>query len=318
MTQALWITGPREVECRKTTFNPAEDDLEIETLFTGISRGTEKLVFEGRVPEGEYTTMRAPFQEGEFPYPVKYGYAAVGRVQGSSRDGEVVFALFPHQADILVPAEAALPVPSDVPAERAVLTANMETALNIVWDAGIQAGDRVAVVGCGVVGALTGYLAARIPGTEVCMTDIDPERAKLAETLGCCFALPDAAPDEADVVIHASATSSGLATAIALAGVESTIVEASWYGTGLTEAPLGGRFHQRRLRIIGSQVGTIPPGQATRWTYRRRLHKALSLLNDPVLDVLISGETRFSDLAKSYGAILDDPATLCHRVRYGE
>ncbi len=191
MTQALWITGPREVECRKTTFNPAGDHLEIETLFTGISRGTEKLVFEGRVPEGEYTTMRAPFQEGEFPYPVKYGYAAVGRVQGSSRDGEVVFALFPHQADILVPAEAALPVPSDVPAERAVLAANMETALNIVWDAGIQAGDRVAVVGCGVVGALTGYLAARIPGTEVCMTDIDPERAKLAETLGCCFALPE-------------------------------------------------------------------------------------------------------------------------------
>ncbi|MGY9047184.1 hypothetical protein P775_24185 [Puniceibacterium antarcticum] len=316
-TQALWITGARMSECRKTAFEVPEGHLDIKTLFSGISRGTERLVFEGRVPEGEYQTMRAPFQDGDFPFPVKYGYAAVGRVQGGPCTGEVIFALFPHQARFALPPEAAIPVPAAVQPERAVLGANMETALNIVWDAGIQPGDRVAVVGCGVVGALVGYLATRIPGTEVCLSDIDPARRPLAETLGCAFALPGQAPQEADVVIHASASSAGLATAIALAGLEATIVEASWYGTGLTEAPLGGRFHQRRLRLIGSQVGRIPPGHAARWTYRRRLQKALSMLADPVLDALISGETPFDELAPRYGAILQDPATLCHRVRFG-
>ncbi len=316
VTQALWITGTRQATCRETSFDVPEGQPEIATLFCGISRGTERLVFEGRVPPGEYATMRAPFQQGDFPYPVKYGYGAVGQIQAGPRKDEVVFALFPHQARFCVPPEAAIPVPPGVPPARAVLAANMETALNIVWDAGILPGDRVAVVGCGVVGALVGYLAARIPGTWVCLTDIDPARATLAETLGCGFALPDDAPGEADVVIHASATAAGLATAIALAGVESAVVEASWYGTGTTEAPLGGRFHQRRLRLIGSQVGRIPPGQAARWTYRRRLETALALLADPVLDVLISGETAFGDLGRDYAAILDDPATLCHRVRF--
>lgn len=312
--QALWITGTRHAETRETAFEQSDDHLEVETLFTGISRGTERLVFENRVPVGEYQTMRAPFQQGDFPYPVKYGYAAVGRLV--ARDDQLVFALFPHQTRFAIPHSAAVPVPDGVPAERAILAANMETALNILWDAHIQPGDRVAVVGSGVVGALVGYLAARIPGTDTCLIDIDQTRAELAQTLGCRFASPDAADGDADVVIHASATAAGLATAINLAGIEASVVEASWYGTGTTEAPLGGRFHQRRLRIVGSQVGRIPPDHAARWTYRRRLETALRLLTDPVLDALVSGETPFADLASHYAAILDNPATLCHRVRY--
>ncbi len=316
-TQALWIIGERKAEIRPNTFDTPEGDLVIKTLFTGISRGTERLVFEGRVPAGEHETMRAPFQEGDFSFPVKYGYACVGQIENGARAGETIFALHPHQAQFSLTPAAAVPVPSQVPAGRAVLAANMETALNIVWDAEIAAGDRVAVVGCGVVGALAGYLAARIPGTEVCLIDVDPSRAGLAAALGCEFAAPEGAPDEADMVIHASATSAGLATAIALAGMEATVVEASWYGTGTTEAPLGGRFHQRRLRLVASQVGRIPANHAARWTYRRRLQTALALLADPTLDILISGETAFADLAATYGQILDDPSTLCHRVHYG-
>jgi hypothetical protein len=315
-TQALWITGRRHVETRETDVEVPQDHLLVETLYTGISRRTERLVFENRVPASEYDTMRAPFQEGDFPHPVKYGYASVGRIE--TDPDNLVFTLFPHQARFAVPSSAAVPIPDGVPAGRAILAANMETALNIVWDARIQPGDKVAVVGAGVVGALVGYLAARIPGTDTCLVDVDASRAVLAEKFGCQFALPADATGDADVVIHASATSAGLATAIGLAGIEASLVEASWYGTGQTEVPLGGRFHQRRLRIIGSQVGRIPADHAARWTYRRRLETALRLLADPVLDALISGETAFTDLQGRYGAILDDPATLCHRVRYGD
>lgn len=314
--RALWIVGPEEAEYRDVDVKPGPGDLEIETLFTGISRGTERLVFTGGVPESEYDTMRAPFQEGDFPYPVKYGYSAVGRALNTEKAGQLVFALFPHQTSFAVPHDAALPVPGNVPAERAVLAANMETALNITWDAGVGAGDRVVVIGAGVVGALSGYLCARMPGTEVCLVDIDPSREALAKALGCDFALPDKARGNADVVIHASATSEGLAMAIDLAGTEAAIIEASWYGATMTHVPLGGAFHQRRLRIVGSQVGRVPAHRAARWTYARRLAKALQLLADPVLDVLISGETAFDELAENYEAILKDPGTLCHRIRY--
>ena len=311
--QALWITQAGRAALQT---EPVAGEVQVKTLFSGISRGTERLVFQGRVPESEHDTMRAPFQAGSFAFPIKYGYSAVGEIKGGDRDGEVIFALFPHQDHFALPAHMATPVPKGVPAKRAILAANMETALNIIWDAGIAPGDRVAVIGSGVVGALSGYLAAQIPGTEVELIDIDPGKAALAKALNCAFALPDAAQGDVDVAIHASASSAGLSTAIHLAGMEATIVEASWYGDALTEVPLGGPFHQKRLRIVGSQVGCIPPLRAARWDYARRLSKALSLLADPVLDNLISGETEFGDLPNAYAGILEDPATLCHRVRY--
>lgn len=315
---AFWIRAPERGELRDTEVRRKEGDVMVKTLFSGISRGTERLVFYGQVPPSEHETMRAPFQEGAFALPVKYGYAAVGEIQDTHRAGEIVFALFPHQARFAVSGAAAFVLPADVPAGRAVLAANMETALNILWDAGVSPGDNVAVVGCGVVGALAGYLAARIPGTNVTMVDIEPGRATLAEELGCEFATPDSAMGEVDVVIHASATDAGLANSIALAGLETTIVEASWYGTKATKASLGGRFHQRRLKIIASQVGRIPAQQTARWDFTRRITKALSLLEDARLDALISGETAFADLPRDYGAILADPSTLCHRVCYGQ
>lgn len=316
--RALWITDPETAEIRECAPGDAEGCLQITTLYSGISRGTERLVFRGEVPPSEHETMRAPFQEGDFAFPVKYGYAAVGQVEGGERAGEIVFALYPHQTRFCVPAEAAVPVPASVPAARAILAANMETALNILWDAAVQPGDRVVVVGAGVVGALAAYLCARIPGSEVCLIDVNPRKAALADALGCAFALPPEVPTGADLVIHTSASSAGLATAINAAGIEAIITEASWYGTAPTTVPLGAAFHQKRLRIIGTQVGRIPAHMAPRWSYRRRLLKALDLLAEPALDVLISGETAFDDVPQHYGPILSDPATLCHRIRYPE
>ena len=313
---ALWITAPRHAEIGPAQVSPQPDDCVIDTLYTSISRGTERLVFEGQVPESEYQTMRAPLQEGAFPFPVKYGYSAVGRIAQGPQAGQVVFALHPHQTRFACPAAMAVPVPEGVPPARAVLAANMETALNILWDAQVQPGDRVTVVGAGTVGALAGYLASRIPGTETCLIDVAPERAALAHALDCGFTLPGDAPYEADVVIHASASDAGLETALALAGPEAMVIEASWFGARATTVHLGGAFHRGRLRLIASQVGRIPAHRAARWTHRRRLEMALRLLDDPALDALISGESAFADLPRDYGAILDAPGTLCHRVRH--
>ncbi len=310
---ALWCEGAGRAALRPGAMG---EGLACRALFSGISRGTERLVFEGRVPEAEWARMRAPFQEGEFPHPVKYGYAMVAEATEGRLAGRAVFALHPHQRGFRLPEAALVPVPEGVPPARAVLAANMETALNVIWDSGAGPGDRIAVVGAGVVGALVGYLAARLPGAEVVLVDRLPARAPLAAGLGCGFALPGEATGERDVVIHTSASAAGLETAIGLAGPEAAVVEASWYGAGVVPVALGGAFHSRRLRLIGSQVGQVPPARAPRWTYRRRLEKALELLRDPVLEALISGETPFAEMAEAYGRVLTDPETLCHRIRY--
>jgi hypothetical protein len=314
--RALWITQAEMAEIKDCALCEEVGNLQISTLYSGISRGTERLVFEGKVPASEHKTMRAPFQGGDFTFPVKYGYSAVGLIEAGERAGETVFALYPHQTRFSIPAEAVVSVPAAVPAERAVLAANMETALNIVWDAAVHPGDKVVVVGAGVVGSLTAYLCAQMPGTEVHLVDLDPSKADLAACLGCNFALSADVPGEADVVIHSSASSAGLTTAIACAGTEATIAEASWFGTDPTIVKLGAQFHQKRLRIVGTQVGRIPAHMAARWTYHRRLCKALDLLADPVLDVLISGESMFENLSDDYPKILMSPDTLCHRIRY--
>lgn len=311
---ALWIGAPGRAEIRPAA--PGDGAVTVETLYTGISRGTERLVFSGEVPESEWERMRAPFQEGRFAFPVKYGYSAVGRARGGDLDGRVVFCLHPHQTWFRAGTESLLPLPPQVPAERAILGANMETALNIVWDGGLAPADRVAVIGAGAVGALTAYLCARMPGTETTLVDIDPARKQLAEALGCRFALPGGPPADCDVSINTSASPAGLETALAAAGPEARVVEASWYGTRQVSVGLGGAFHSRRLSVVSSQVGAIAPQRRPRWTNRRRLARALDLLADPRLDILISGETAFADLPADYARILDAPGTLCHRVRY--
>lgn len=304
---ALWYVSPRECALNAQALPEAGPaDCLVRTLWSGISRGTERLVCEGRVPESEHERMRSPFQEGGFPFPVKYGYCAVGTVEAGPGDlaGLTVFCLHPHQDRFVVPAESLTPVPAQVPARRAVLAANMETALNAHWDAGSGPGDTIVVVGGGVLGLLVAWLAARIPGTQVTLVDIDPRRAALATHLGFAFALPDEAPGEADLVFHASASAPGLATAIAAAGFEGRIVELSWYGEGMVQAPLGGSFHAKRLQLVSSQVGQIAPSRRPRWDYGRRSRAAMDLLADERLDALITREIAFTDAAREVPAVL--------------
>ena len=318
--RAFWVVAPGRGAIRgEALTSPGDDDVVVQALFSGISRGTEALVFAGRVPRSEWTRMRAPFQAGDFPGPVKYGYASVGLVECGplALRGRPVFVLHPHQTRYVVPVSAVHPLPDGVPPARAVLAANLETALNGVWDARPHVGDRVAVIGGGTVGCLAAFLAARVPGCEVQLVDVNPRRARVAETLGVPFALPaDASPD-ADVVVHASGTADGLNLALTLAGTDATVVEMSWFGDGVVPVALGGAFHSRRITIASSQVGSLPPAQRPRWDTRRRMTMALSLLTDPALDVLITGESAFDDLPSVMAALAGAPGdALCHRIRY--
>src|ERR1700704_1594805 len=287
--QALWYVAPGRAEIRPEALAaPGPGEGRVRALHGALSRGTERLIFSGRVPPGEYERMRAPHMGGAYPFPVKYGYATVGRVEHGPAElkTRAVFALHPHQSAFTVPADAVVPIPDGVPPARAVLAANMETALNAVWDAAPGPADRIAVVGAGVVGALVAYLCGRIPGTEVTLVDINPARAELAQALGVGFARPETAKGDCDLVVHASGNPAGLGMALALAGEEATVLELSWYGDAPVAAPLGGAFHSRRLRLVSSQGGRIAPSHPPRWTHARRLTAAPALFDEPLLPSL--------------------------------
>jgi threonine dehydrogenase-like Zn-dependent dehydrogenase len=318
--RAFWSLGDGRGELRpEKLIEPGESQVLVRTLFSGISRGTETLVFGGHVPSSQLEAMRCPHQIGDFPGPVKYGYCSVGLVEAGDPSwvGERVFCLHPHQDRYVVASSVVTAIPDSVPAERAVLAANLETAVNALWDAAPRVGDRVAVVGAGVVGCLVAALLARIPGITVELIDIDPRRQSLAEQLGCEGRTPDSASRDADLVIHTSASSAGLATALNLAGFEATVLELSWYGDRPVAVPLGESFHARRLNLRSSQVGTIATAQRARWNYRRRLDLVMSLLRDPVFDRLLSNRSRFDDLPQTMARLSSCPdGALCEVVCY--
>ncbi len=295
--------------------------MRLRTLFSGISRGTERLVLNGAVPESEHNRMRCPFQEGDFPFPVKYGYCFVGEVTEGSpeRIGQTCFSLYPHQNVADISEDWVIPLPAGLPPRRAVLAANMETALTAVWDSQARPGDRVLVVGAGVLGLLIAALIAAIPGTEVTISDLNPARAPIAEVLGIHYAAPDDAPGEADVTINASASAGGLRLALAKAGHEARVVEASWHGANEVSLPLGEAFHSKRLSIVSSHVGHIPTARAGRWSHRRRMDVALRLLAQmPSLDALITHEVAFEDAPDHLPMLIDQAAdALCIVLRYG-
>jgi threonine dehydrogenase-like Zn-dependent dehydrogenase len=317
-SKALWYVEKGRTELRDALVGaPGPGDVRIRARYGAVSRGTERLVFEGRVPESEFERMRAPFMDGTFPYPVKYGYATVGTVDEGQNHGRSVFVLHPHQSEFVVPVLAAALVPEGVPLQRAVLAANMETALNAVWDGAPGPADRIAVVGGGVVGLLVARLCARMPGTQVTVVDVAAARAETARAFGAGFATPDSAPDGCDLVFHASASAAGLATALRLAGEEGAVVELSWYGAGDVAAPLGQAFHSRRLRLLSSQVGKVAASHRPRWTYHRRLSAALALLDDAALDVLLAPPVDFPDLPARLPALLAaDADARCPLIRY--
>ena len=318
--RALWYVAPGRAEIRAEPLAPpAAGQARLRAVASALSRGTERLIFSGRVPESEYERMRAPFMSGAFPFPVKYGYAMVARVEDGppALQGRLCFALYPHQTAFNLPVENILPLPDGLPPQRAVLAANMETALNAVWDGAPGPADRIAVVGAGVLGLLVARLCAKMPGAQVTVVDINSARAAIARAFGAGFATPGEAPADCDLVVHTSASAAGLATALRLAGDEATVLELSWYGADDVKVPLGDVFHSRRLKLVSSQVGKVAPSRRPRWDYRRRLSAALGLLNDPALDALLAAPVAFADLPAKLPEILEpESGVLCQLIRY--
>ncbi|MFC5800994.1 zinc-dependent alcohol dehydrogenase [Streptomyces formicae] len=320
--RAFWLRSPGHGEIRDVVLpEPGADDVVVRALWSGVSRGTESLVFRGGVPESQYAAMRAPFQEGDFPGPVKYGYLGVGVVEEGPRRlaGRTVFCLHPHQSRYVVPASAVTPVPDGVPAERAVLAGTVETAVNALWDAAPLVGDRIAVVGAGMIGCSVAALLAKYPGVRVQLVDPEPSRAAVAAALGVGFALPDDALGDCDLAVHASATEAGLTRCLELLAPEGTVLELSWYGDRRISVPLGEAFHSGRLVLRGSQVGRVAEARRSRRSFADRLALSLDLLADPVFDALITGECGFDELPSVLPRIASGGLPgLCHRVRYGQ
>ncbi|MFF9172859.1 dehydrogenase [Streptomyces sp. NPDC014793] len=318
--RAFWLSSPGAGELRDVTLaEPGEGEVLVRALYSGVSRGTETLVFRGGVPDSQRAVMRAPFQEGDFPAPVKYGYLNVGVVEEGPREliGRTVFCLYPHQSRYVVPVNAVTVVPDRVPAERAVLAGTVETAVNALWDASPLIGDRIAVVGGGMVGCAVAALLARFPGVRLQLVDADPARAETAEALGVDFATPGSALGGCDLVVHASATEQGLTRALELLAPEGTVVELSWYGDRRVSLPLGEAFHSRRLTVRSSQVGTVSPAARAGRGYAERLALALDLLADPALDALITGESSFEELPELMPRLTSgEIPALCHRITY--
>lgn len=318
--RAFWFTSRLSGEIRATEVTePEPGEVLVRTRFSGVSRGTEALVFSGGVPESQYGIMRAPFQDGDFPWPVKYGYLNVGVVEQGPPElsGRSVFCLYPHQTHYVVPASAVTVVPNPVPPARAVLAGTVETAVNALWDAAPLIGDRIAVVGGGMVGCCVARLLARMPGVRVQVVDVDPSRARVAEALGAGFASPEEADGECDLVVHASATEAGLTRSLELLAPEGEVIELSWYGDRRVSVPLGEFFHPRRLAVRSSQVGTVSPARSGRRTFADRTALALDLLADPAFDVLISGESAFEDLPSVMPRLASgEIGAMCHRIVY--
>jgi threonine dehydrogenase-like Zn-dependent dehydrogenase len=317
---AFWLSAPGCGEIRPVTLpEPRDDDVMVRTLRSGVSRGSETLVFRGGVPPGQYAAMRAPFQEGEFPGPVKYGYLNVGAVEQGPAElcGRTVFCLYPHQTAYVVPAAAVTVVPEGVPPARAVLTGTVETAVNALWDAAPLIGDRVTVVGAGMVGCCVARLLSLLPAVQVTLVDVDADRADVAAALGVDFALPGDAADGRDLVVHASATSAGLQRSLDLLVPEGTVIDLSWYGDTEVQLSLGGAFHARRLGIRASQVGALSPARSARRSTADRLALALDLLRDPAFDALVTGHSRFCELPDVMARLAAGslPA-LCHTITY--
>jgi 2-desacetyl-2-hydroxyethyl bacteriochlorophyllide A dehydrogenase len=315
---AFWIEQPGVGALRaEEVRTPEAGEVLVRTAYTAISRGTEALVFRGEVPGSEHARMRSPFQEGDFPGPVKYGYLNVGVVEDGppALRGRTVFTLFPHQSAFVVPASSVVPVPDGVPGRRAVLAGAVETAVNVLWDAAPLVGDRITVVGAGMIGCAVARLAGGIPGVDVVVLDVDRSKAAVCALLGVHYAHPEDAPADRDIVVDASGSEGGLQLALHSAATEGEIIVASWFGDRPVSLQLGADFHSRRLTIRSSQVGMVSPRRRESRSAADRLALSLRLLRDPAFDALLTGDSSWRDLPGVMAAVADGSAPgLCHTI----
>jgi len=315
---ALWHLSPQESLIRTQPVPSIGDgQCRIEASYSLISSGTETLVASGQVPAELHHSMQVPYMDGDFSLPVKYGYSLVGKVVEGSQSllGKYVHLLHPHQSDCVVNEKDVTVIPKGIPPERAVLASNLETALNAIWDSGLSAGDRVLVVGMGLVGSLVAHFSRQFPATQVQVAENNSVRQTLVNKQG--FQLHNPPDTPFDVAFHTSGSSTGLQTCIDAVGNEGKVTELSWYGIRSAEIKLGGSFHQQRKQIISSQVSQLPPHQQARWDYRRRKQTVLELLQDNRWDQFLTATVDFADTPQLFDKLRQgDRSQLSWTIRY--
>jgi len=316
MAAAVWFPRARSVELRTETLaETGADEVRVRAVLSAISHGTEMLVYRGEVDAD--LALDLPSLVGGFGFPLKYGYASVGRAVAVGRDvagvreGDLVFALHPHQDEYVVRQSLVHRLPDRTAPEQGVFLANLETAINVVLDAKPRLGEVVAVFGQGVVGLLVTQLLRR-SGARVVAVEPSALRRSFAERCGAEAAI---VPGDAsllrsltggrgaDVAIDASGNPSALQEAIECVAPEGTVVVCSWYGEKPVALDLGGRFHRGRVRLISSQVGRIDPSLAPRWDRERRLELATALLGELILAELITHRIPFARAAEAYALV---------------
>ncbi len=330
---SIWFTSTRTVELRASSAPaPGRGEVRIEALFSGISHGSEMMVYRGEVPAGLAADSTLPTLQGSFSFPVKYGYASVGRVVDAGggvnelAEGDLVFAFNPHETCYTVPATVVIRLPQELDPRIGVFAANVETAVNSLLDAAPRLGERVVVIGQGVVGLLITQLARRAGASLVITSDLYEKRRQLSRSAGADLVVDPAAESlaehvsaltggvGADVVIEASGQPSALDDAVAAAAHEGRVVVVSWYGTKRVELALGSGFHRKRLTLKSSQVSNLDPSLTPRWNVLRRRELAVRYLGELCLDDLISHVLPFDRAAEAYRLIDQRPAEVIQVV----
>ncbi|MFK7979418.1 MAG: zinc-binding alcohol dehydrogenase [Saprospiraceae bacterium] len=300
---ALWHISPSESSLQEESLStPLSHQLLIKSLYSLVSTGTEKLVATGQVPSSMHQLMRVPSMGGAFSFPVKYGYSLVGKVVSEGIFmGQLVHLLHPHQAALVTDSADVSLVPPNIPAKRAALASNMETALNAIWDSGVSIGDKVVVCGFGMIGGLVARLLSLMPAVEVVVLEKNAYRIQQATNMG--FLVNPTDLSNFDYSFHTSGSSKGLQACIEAVGMEGKIIELSWYGTKSVQLQLGADFHYHRKQIISSQVGHVPFTKNARWDYVRRKAVVWKLLKNPVFDAHITDEVPFGESPAFFAAL---------------
>jgi 2-desacetyl-2-hydroxyethyl bacteriochlorophyllide A dehydrogenase len=320
---SLYFTGPYQVSVQEERLPPpAEDQVVVQTQVSAISPGTEMLIYRGQAPTDIPVDETIPDLAGDFGFPLKYGYAAVGRVVawGAYVDPEwhnrLVFAFHPHESHFLTSPAELIPVPPGVSPEEAAFLPNVETAVNFLMDGQPLVGEQLAVFGQGVVGLLTTALLARFPLARLVTLDRYPLRRGKSLDMGAHVSLDPTAPDAldqvsalvqkgrfypgADLTYELSGNPGALDQAIAATGFNGRVVVGSWYGQKRANVDLGGRFHRSRVRLISSQVSTIAPEWSGRWTKSRRLDLAWQMLQQVKPAQLITHRFPINQASQAY------------------
>jgi hypothetical protein len=297
---SYWVVSPSQGQIRDTPMmSLSKDTLSLETLFTGISPGTERLVGMGKVPEECWEKMRCLYMEGSFDFPLKYGYSLVGQAITGSETGKRFFVMHPHQSRVVVARSDALELPDWLPSQRATLIPNMETALNAVWDAQVSQKDKILIVGGGIIGILISFVLSKEYGIQPDFLEQDRQRIQYLKQLpwlGNSRLGTDYREGNYNIAFHTSSSSSGLQSGIDALAFEGRCIELSWYGTQSVSLQLGGSFHYQRKQIIASQVSAIAQPKRSLIDYSQRKEQVLGLLGDATLDILLQPAIAFLEL----------------------